>query len=362
MSNKKWLLISASTTFIILAAIVSLNLYLDTYGVRSSLFNLENQTITDYHDYPSGLNQHIFNPEYIFQNPKHFDSFLFGSSRMAVIDVAKIMDGHCFNMSYSEGLPGEHLSVVKKFLTTGIKIRSVIIGLEEISFIQPASAHKDQLLRIMHPEISGKSLPKLFFLYFFRKPEDFELSNLKYRFTQSKKKLWLPLDSNGRSLWWIREEKMINKTNQPLFSFELKKYSPVVYKPDIVNKAFDDIRELIALSRTHHFSITFFINPMYSQYYLTYAEGLMPIKEKLAGLTDFYDFSGFNSITTNAMNYYEESHYRYQVGDLIVARIFGGTTPLPDDFGVLVTRQNVASHLEKQKIELDQYLKKHHRQ
>ena len=60
------------------------------------------------------------------------------------------------------------------------------------------------------------------------------------------------------------------------------------------------------------------------------------------------------------MNYYEESHYRYLVGDMMIKRVFGtGDMALPDDFGVLVTKQNVNGHLEKQKRELFQYRQEH---
>ena len=67
-----------------------------------------------------------------------------------------------------------------------------------------------------------------------------------------------------------------------------------------------------------------------------------------------YDFSGFNSITTEAtplvsgkpdMHYYwEVSHYRDNVGRLILARLFGGDTPPPADFGVELTPANVDAH------------------
>ena len=77
-------------------------------------------------------------------------------------------------------------------------------------------------------------------------------------------------------------------------------------------------------------------------------------------MTDYYDFSGFNSVTTNPVNYYEEVHYRYRVGDMIIERIFGGSVAaLPEDFGSLVTKHSIGQHLEKQKRELEQYLKSH---
>jgi hypothetical protein len=67
-----------------------------------------------------------------------------------------------------------------------------------------------------------------------------------------------------------------------------------------------------------------------------------------------FDFSGFNSITSEAipqvtgardMRYYwEASHYRDNVGRFILARLFGGPEPVPADFGVELTETGIAAH------------------
>ena len=61
------------------------------------------------------------------------------------------------------------------------------------------------------------------------------------------------------------------------------------------------------------------------------------------------------------MNYYEESHYRFRVGYMIASRLFGlQSFPVPADFGLLVTRQNVERHLNHQRRDLKKYLEAHH--
>lgn len=78
-----------------------------------------------------------------------------------------------------------------------------------------------------------------------------------------------------------------------------------------------------------------------------------------------FDFSGFNSITTEAtplvsgkpdMHYYwEVSHYRDNVGRLILARLFGGDTPAPADFGVELTQANIDAHQAATRAARDRY-------
>jgi len=96
--------------------VVTVNFYVDHHGVRMSLFSGNKKIVQTV--YPDGINQHMFNPERIFRNPDKFDSFLFGSSRTGVIDVAKISAGRFYNMSYSLGLPEQHLAILKAFKKT----------------------------------------------------------------------------------------------------------------------------------------------------------------------------------------------------------------------------------------------------
>jgi hypothetical protein len=338
--------------------IIAVNFYVDHHAVRLSLFSLNKeiqQTI-----YPDGINQHMFNPEVIFRQPEKFDSFLFGSSRVAAIDVANIQAGKFYNMSYSQGLPAQHLAVIKSFLQRGVKIKSVVIGLDEFCFSLSASAHQKQLLRIMHPDIGGPGRVEIFGMYFFRKPSLNELARWRDRVLYGKMDGRIIINSQGVHLGWSQKEKILQATKKPIFQFNIQKYEPFTYGKEETDESFAAIEELINLSYAQGFPVTFFITPFYSNFYLNYAEGLLSIKERLAKLTNYYDFSGINSITTNDLNYYEESHYRYQVGDMIISRIFGsGSVKLPDDFGVLVTRQNVGRHLKDQQQELTLYIRKH---
>ena len=115
-----------------------------------------------------------------------------------------------------------------------------------------------------------------------------------------------------------------------------------------------DITEIIELSKRHHFNVYFFINPTHYKFYL---QGnpyhFLLFKEKLAHVTNYWDFSGFNSITTNNYYYYETSHYRPMVGDLIICRMTNcANIKVPEDFGEFITKENVTGHIKKQKDRL----------
>ncbi|WP_229259602.1 hypothetical protein [Duganella aceris] len=82
-----------------------------------------------------------------------------------------------------------------------------------------------------------------------------------------------------------------------------------------------------------------------------------------------FDFSGFNSITTEAipqvsgdavMRYYwEPSHYRVNVGRMILARLFGKQSYVSEDFGVELTPSSLPAHQSAQRALRDRYHQLH---
>jgi hypothetical protein len=74
-------------------------------------------------------------------------------------------------------------------------------------------------------------------------------------------------------------------------------------------------------------------------------------KREVAAVTPVWDFSGYNSVTTEALtpdmqNYIESSHYLPRVGRWMLDRIFDQPSPdLPADFGVLLKPDMLDEHL-----------------
>ena len=63
---------------------------------------------------------------------------------------------------------------------------------------------------------------------------------------------------------------------------------------------------------------------------------------------EVYHFMGVNSITSYRDNYADLHHFYPYIGTLIADRLTGiQNSALPDDFGILVNRENLKSHLEK---------------
>jgi hypothetical protein len=357
MKISQWLKITLLLTASFTCIVVIINIFIDTYGVYLSLFSINKELKLNSLNRIAELNQQIFNTEYILRHRDKFDSFLFGSSRVGLIDTSKITGGNFYNMSYPLGAPAEHLAIIKTFLQKDVKIKTIIIGLDEFSFSVNTKLHQTKLFTIMHPAVSGKNLLIIFYKYFLRIPKLLELANgikiLQFGKFEDK----LTISEHGLNLGWMNKEKVLVATGIPFFSNETITYAPYDYDEKAVDQALSELQEIIFLAKEYNFKLIFFINPIYSKLYLNSAAGLFPIKEKLALMTDYYDFSGMSFITNNSYYSYDGDHYRYIVGDMIIKKIFdSGKINVPQDFGVFVTSRNVSKHIKQQKRDLEKYL------
>ncbi len=70
-------------------------------------------------------------------------------------------------------------------------------------------------------------------------------------------------------------------------------------------------------------------------------------RSRLAEVTDYWDFSSASSITEDNYNYIDIIHFRKMVGAMMVERMRNLKSAAPQDFGVLVTKANVAAYLKK---------------
>lgn len=278
-------------------------------------------------------NQHFVKVRYILENPEKYDAFCFGSSRVGNIDLLKINNGmRYYNMTYSEGLPAEWLSDLEIFLRHGVSVKQVMIGLDEFSFRVAPDTHKAQWLRIPYTE---DDKVKAYLSYLLKKPE-------KPVKVGDKGSIYDIYDS-GRPLHPEPDAEIEANVERHLNDEKFTK--PVGYQGNRIEKTMAELAALKTLCEKNNIELIVFINPINAvTYRSTNLSEFNDFKRQLAALTDYYDFSGLNEITTNNYYYYETSHYRPLVGDKIVNRIFHQDS---SDFGELVTKDTVETHIRR---------------
>lgn len=355
-SPKKWVTMVLAGMAVATCILILVNGIIDPYGILRTDFSKQIQE----------PNQNFVKMKFILAHPERYDSFLFGSSRVIFIDNTKIRNGRYYNYWYSEGVPQEHRDNIRLLVQKGVRIRNILIGLDEFSYRLDPETHLTNLLRQPHPLITGKNLPLFYLEYFARvsglgsNVQDFVQNRILNKGAAAQGKVIYDIERTGRMFipsWDESIERDPDKHNRDeVFT------RPTHYEGNNLGPTLEAIREIARTAKEQGIALTVFINPVHRTTYLdTDQDQFFAFKKELATITDYYDFSGLNSITTNNYYYYETSHYREMVGDMMLARMFGyPNVTVPADFGVLVTRRNMDAHLARQATMLDEERYRHH--
>lgn len=289
-------------------------------------------------------NKNYINTKYILNNPDKFDGFIFGSSRVGAIHVEKITDIKIYNMWYAAGTPNENYQTLKTFIDGGVNINVVYVGLDSLSYTENPESHNSQYLRAQYQYL--KNAENIFDMYLLR--PSIVLSSLK---TISKGYDIDGFDTFYEYGWWC-------DYNQKKRNVTYQKFSDTMTEvPDLV---FQDIQNIKNLCDENGIKVVFFTNPLYIS---TYEKDVMynnyfAFLERLADITDFYNFSSINNISCNGNNYIDYSHPNAYVGDIQIDAIFNDTVDselYEQGFGWYVTKDNIDELLNLLREQMSQF-------
>ena len=278
----------------------------------------------------------------VLTNPDKFDSFLFGSSRAGFFDVTRMNDGRYYDMSYSEGTVKEHLDNLRDFIDRGIIPKNVTVAVDDITYFVDPAFHVNQLYRKPYPW-DGDFFEK--FRFFLSYLDLITLSQSLDVIRDHMQKEARDLDYGKR----ILETGSENLTIKTQFDYSKTKPSwSDYYRPR--NQCFEEIREFKELCEEYDINLRIFTNPINGYTYeKDIANGYLVFLRKLADVTDYWNFSGFNDITLNMDNYYETSHFDPEVSNMIIDTVYYGKSDkrlLSQGFGTFVTKNNVDKVLD----------------
>lgn len=301
----------------------------DTLGVLNPDFLSRRLTVA----------QQFVKMRYIVGNPEKYNSFIFGSSRVAAIDPTHISgDGKWYNMTYQEALPMENLRNLRQMINAGVKIKELWIGLDDASFREDDKDHKEKL---------GDKYPyrpydvNFYLELLLRKPEPLQSPEFIYE-----KGLLFDIYHTGMTPTpWTDQKIDANPDahrNDPRFMISYARHG------NRMKDTLEEIKEIKELAEENDICITFFINPIYVGSYLDNdLEEFDEFKRQLAKITPYYDFSGITPYATDTIYFYEGLHYRPILGDKMI-EVMTHKEAFPFEFGRYVTENNIAEHINRQ--------------
>lgn len=303
MKAKIWVSIAFVFPFIILVFSTTILVWTDTYSVL-------HPHQTRFIDEP---NRNFLKVEHILAHPNRYDGFIFGSSRVGAILPSNVRGAKFYNMTYSEGIPREHLLNLKLFLKRGVKVKKVLLALDEFSYQVSYEKHQQQWITKAHPLAAESSWFDFYRFYFFRLPTQHDKRQFLKKFSDSQQMITMDIDDQETFYKKFLIRSSAFDPNDPIYS------KPTLYNGNTLDSTLHDIREIVRLCKAYGIELTVFINPIHHlTYEHTNKELLNRFRKELAAITPYYDFSGPNTITADNRNFVDTSHYTIDVGNYLL--------------------------------------------
>ncbi len=291
------------------------------------------------------INDRFAKIESLRRRTDRFNSYIMGSSRMYGTPpgaIEKYIAGSKFyNLATIFATMSEHVLHVKYLVRNGYPVKNLYIGLDFDVYSTVRMHEETNCLLKLHPRVTNESTIAFYWSY---------IGILSKG--DIKRKLRANFGKKGTSSVEIKPDGTLasgpDPENPGLFVEMPMNIDRIGTKNGSMKGNLESLKELVALCRQYDIHLHLFITPYHRrlmdhfvpQDYLTF------LKE-LSEITAFWDFSGYNSVTTDNRNYLDHSHYNLRVSRLIAARIFDDKTlAVPEDFGVRVTRENIDTHID----------------
>lgn len=328
---RKFFKYSLILSFVLILALVSVNIYQDKYGIFKNDFSKQKF-------WP---NERYVKVKYILKHPDKYDSFIFGSSRAQLFNTKLIKTEKFYNCSFEVSSIYENLRYLKLFLKHGIKIKTIILCIENESFMYGDNPYIAFDMTYKHncfyyPETLKQKI-RFFSNYLFINPFNNAPNQIVF-FDFNRKTIFDSgtMAQNMDLKTFKKSTKKIDKVYTNKF-----KYNPVNLKL---------LEEFTKICEQNNINLIVVVLPEhYKSYKVNNLAEYNRYKQKLSEITPYYDFSGVNKMTTDDSNFFNYMHFDYNVACAILDRIFNENKLLPpkiEGFGDYVTKSNFDKHIK----------------
>ena len=351
MNSKKWIKVSAFTTLLGFSILMLINYVIDPFNIFQSKILK--------HDFQ--VNERFVKVQYLEENHQKFNTYMIGSSRIGTTSPETIEQylpqANIYNLTLNGATLYDYLMHIRYLIKENYPITTLYMQLDVINMSYYGKLESNYLTR-MHPYVEDKSLAPFYFDYL----SGFFPFNIKNKIAQNIDYTFKTTYVLDTGIWEnkIDEEKISNNCKEYVQNQEsFHRNDRPILKYSTKKETVEALTEIVTLCKANNIKLTTFMMPHNKSMMDTFIlEDYLKYMKDVANITDFYDFSGYNSVTTNNCNYYERSHYRPLVGALIAARIFDDKKlQVPKDFGRFVNKGNIEKHLKNRKEEILTYRK-----
>ena len=345
MKLKNYILLFIASTAAAAAVLAGFNIAVDPFGVFGD-------KLLNWYAYDMTQNPRIAKIAYLDRHHDEYDSYIIGSSKTSSYSVEKLNQytgAHFYNMiMYGGDLYDAQKTA--EYVIEHYSVKNIIlnIGIEEM---YKYDYEDDPVKGNLHAKVTGESLPLFYLKYAFLNPQ-YSIDKLK----EAARRDYLPtaadvfLPETGVYNKSVRDAEGISDEQ----SFQEKNPNFYLYREDNrdgeqMDKAVESVRIVKELCESRGIDFKLIASPLYDTEIEDYQyDALCRYWQKLAEVTDIYDFSGYSPISMDARYFYDDAHFRNSVGDMALAWIYGDPNAyIPENFGHSTTRENAYEYAKQ---------------
>ncbi|MBR3543631.1 MAG: hypothetical protein IKN82_08060 [Treponema sp.] len=266
-------------------------------------------------------NQNFIKTSYIVNNPKKFNAFVFGSSRVRYLPQVGLPNKidetelRWYNMTYSEGIPAEHVAGLKTFINANVDIKMIMAAFDNIAMYASVDIHEKQLMRMPY-QVYEKNPLAFYIPYLNTETDDSIISQvLEYD----------PAPHEQEFIDFYNYGGVVNDDFSLTENPNYERFKSMHFGQEYTQQnALDDIAEIASICKERGIKLILITNPIYETTYKDAVEhGYFDLLKYVSQKCEFYNFSSLNNYTKDPHYYFESSHYRPALGILVEKVLFG---------------------------------------
>jgi hypothetical protein len=352
---RKWIIAFSISVLLFAGAVFCFQSMVDPFGV----WGAENRPGFNNYKISQKKTERLFK---IYQFARSEPRVVFwGSSRLNYCTPAEwpgMADGEVYNF----GLNAVHIPEMKRYFDAAMDIHvpeKVVFGLDLLQFSQqfnePREGFSENRLKMFY-----LSAPTAFFYKLGDTVFSFDAIRRSFETIEASK------EYPGKEIYvngWDSRAGRQGAGPSGRYRRLLWKYHRSTYRVfGWSEENWDLFVEVVERARRDRADSIFYLNPVSADFLMAYDvnghwSASERLKRKLVELGPVWDFNYVNSVTINRRNYIDPSHFKPEIARRVIKIISGSDIP-SDDFGMLLTKDNISRELEKQRKHYEEWASK----
>lgn len=343
MTSRQWLVALAVTVAAVGIGLMAFNYVMDPFGAFGDRF-------FQWWSYNETMNPRVAKLSYLEQNHDEYDSYIIGCSSTSSYPVEALneyYDASFYNL-IMYGADMQDLELTCRYLVEHYEVKNLIVNLY-INNAETYGTEPNPRTYNLHYKVDGSSALEFYGKYLLANPQFAATKLEKYLsdgYVQKAHDVFN--EQTGAYDKSLRDVENISNLESYLEKYPgFTNYPSHIGSIDYLDECMESLRAIRTLCQEHDIHFQVVCPPMYHENFNYYTmEQMEAFCKALADVTPYWDFT-LSSVSFEPRYFYDETHFRNDVGRMALAKIFGDDSVyIPEDFGFYVTPETVDDLLE----------------